>query len=191
MSALRIARIDRLTALTLGAGAIAVGLATLWAARPALDVQLPAVPSRPTPEAAQASADAVVPSRLPGFANRLSPAPPERATASLKVEPIESPIAQRVELLGIARDGDTLVAALYDPADDRVHLVRDGESIAGVDVRRVEANRVLLAKGDRVRTLSLNAPRPPIANTRSSSKAPGNEGAPSRASQTNPGGSDG
>ncbi|MBM4114107.1 MAG: hypothetical protein FJ253_12185 [Phycisphaerae bacterium] len=106
-------------------------------------------------------------------------------------EPIESPIAQRVELLGIARDGDTLVAALYDPADDRVHLVRDGESIAGVDVKKVEANRVLLAKGDRVRTLSLNAPRPPIANSRSADKPAGSDGAASKASEPNSGGGEG
>lgn len=172
----RVARINRLTALTLGAGAIAVAAAALWAARPSLELDLPPVPSTAAPTVDQPTTAEVPPSRLPGFMNRLSPAPPEVAKATLKAEPIESPIAQRVELLGIARDGDTLVAALYDPADDRVHLVRDGESIAGVDVRKVEAHRVLLAKGDRVRTLSLSAPRPPAGSSRAGSKPTSSDG---------------
>lgn len=173
----RVARINRLTALTLGAGAIAVAVAAVWAARPSLELDLPPVPSVAASTADQpTTAEVPAPSRLPGFTNRLSPAPPEVAQATLKAEPIESPIAQRVELLGIARDGDTLVAALYDPVDDRVHLVRDGESIAGVDVRKIEAHRVLLAKGDRVRTLSLSAPRPAAGSSRAGGKPTSSDG---------------
>lgn len=149
-----IAKYRRATRVTWVAGGIGVSLAALWAMRAQVTPDLPAIPTASTRTAP--TVDTVSASRaLPGFAMRFSPAPPPVAPTP-RVAPVETPIAQRLQLLGIVREGGALVAALYDPSDDRVHLVRDGEQIANVEVRRVESRSVLLAKGSRTRTLTLS-----------------------------------
>lgn len=137
-------------------GALLLSVAALWAVRADVQPRLPDIPSPPgsARDASTQDAVAAVPAPLPGFALRFSPRPPP-APLVLKAQPTEAPIAQRLQLLGIARDGERLVAALYDPDENRVHLVGDGETVAGVEVRKVEDRRVLLARGDRTRMLAL------------------------------------
>jgi len=142
-------------------GAIAIGIAVTWAARVEVSARLPDMPvPNDTSDATRvafdvgASIDAAPPQALPGFAGRFSPRPPEVARPPTPVAS-EAPIAQKIQLLGIARDGDQLVAALYDASDDRVHLVRDGEAVGDLRVRRVDSRSVVLAKGDRTRSLIL------------------------------------
>lgn len=53
----------------------------------------------------------------------------------------------RLQLLGVVQDGAGLRAALYDPADDQVHLVTDGDSVKRYRVVRVAFEGVELVDG--------------------------------------------
>lgn len=163
-----LARLQRATYATWIVGGVAFIAALVWASRAGVTPQLPEV-SHPGPavlrvdgagEADGTDGPGPGGDPLPGFARRFSPAPPPPEIAPTTPSgPAPEPIlAQRLQLLGIAREGDALVAALYDPEDDRVHLVRDGDTLADVEVRQVAERTVTLARGARTRTISLHTP---------------------------------
>ena len=128
-----------------------------WGAVRASEVapRLPAVPSPPTTAEADGGPDAP-PLDARAFARRLGPAPPP--APPLPAEPPARVAGAGIELLGIARDGDALVAALYDPRDDRIHLVRDGTAIGEVVVREVTELGVTLAEGSATRRVRMVPP---------------------------------
>lgn len=80
------------------------------------------------------------------------PPGPEPAVPPAVVERVE-PL--RLQLLGIVHSAGVLRAALYDPQDDRIHLVADGATIGAVSVVRVAADEVELADGRRTHRLRI------------------------------------
>ena len=82
------------------------------------------------------------------------PPPPAPAVAE-RVEPL------RLQLLGIVTTADGLRAALYDPQDDRIHLVSDGGMIGAIGVVRVGDGVVELADGRRTHVLRTREEEPP------------------------------
>lgn len=84
--------------------------------------------------------------------------PPKAAPPAPAVVERAEPL--RLQLLGIVHTAEGLRAALYDPEDDRIHLVADGESIGRVAVVRVADQVVELADGRRTHLLRIREEEP-------------------------------
>ncbi|MFO0826731.1 MAG: hypothetical protein U0572_01170 [Phycisphaerales bacterium] len=142
----------RATRATWCAGLAALALVA-WRGLATGDVsaRMPAIPA--PAEARAAGPDAIAPLETRGFAKRLSPAPPVAVADAAPAAPKAPSI--RLELVGIVRRADGFAAVLYDPAEDRVHVVASGESVGGVLVRSVAERDVTLARAGESRTLRL------------------------------------
>jgi hypothetical protein len=88
-----------------------------------------------------------------GFERRLSPAPPP--PPSSKEEAKDTSRFGSLELVAISREDGELVAAIFDPVKQTLHLVRNGGSIDGTIITAVDAREVRLSEGKKVRTLRL------------------------------------
>lgn len=78
-----------------------------------------------------------------------APAPPPRPEAP------PAPPPMRLQLLGIVHAEDGYTAALYDPEDDRVHIVANGDRISRCEVVRLAADEIELRDGDYTHVLRL------------------------------------
>lgn len=77
------------------------------------------------------------------------PPPPPVPPAPERIESL------RLELVGIVVTEGQTIAAIYDPTDDRIHLVRDGESIGTRSIVRVTSTFAEIQDGRRTHRLAL------------------------------------
>lgn len=61
----------------------------------------------------------------------------------------------RLQLVAVVRDGTSLRAAVYDPEDDRIHLVTDGEMVRDFLVNQVTLAGVELSRNRSVHRLRI------------------------------------
>jgi hypothetical protein len=147
----------RTIAVTL-AGVAAFGASAAWAWRASSPVQ-PRLPEPPPVRTEQPPA-AIEPLQLAGFAKLLSPPPPAVETPE---DAARAAGEQRFALLGIVSKDGALVAAVHDRKDDRVHFVKEGDTLGSATVVRVAARSVEIgdAGGGPARRYQLSSPKPP------------------------------
>lgn len=139
---------------------LALILAGMWAAWP---LRAPAVPNPPSlgPDHQAPESPVVRPLSAEAFNAQIwtlaaIPEPPPPPPAPV---PPPLPPALRLQLLGIVRESDAsplvFKAALYDPDTDTIVMVSSGDTVGGRTIKDVLADRVLLALGSTVQTLTL------------------------------------
>lgn len=130
--------------LILGSAAVVASLA--WALlSPGVEAAL--APAVEGPQAESISSQmAVAPIDVAAFDVQLwhIPAPPPEPDARLAKS---AEVTANLILVGIVHTEGQLRAALYDPEDDRIHFVADGDVVRGVKVVRVTGDRVELVRG--------------------------------------------
>lgn len=148
---------------TMLAGAIGIalcGASTAWSVRASreIEVSLPEVAT----QSAEPEPAGIEPLPLDSFAKRLTfPAPPAQPEPGSNPDEVRS-ADSRLVLLGIVESPEGgLVAAIHDRSDDRVHFVREGDTLGRSRVKAVAPRSVELAEGDTARRLELKSPRPP------------------------------
>ncbi|MEQ8764772.1 MAG: hypothetical protein RL885_12650 [Planctomycetota bacterium] len=156
---LRSAKRHSLTIAGLAAVALAACVAWALSARPAEETSTPSAVfteasfAETQPAAEREALDAEA------FEVELwNPPPPEEedATANESVDPTshdrEIPIS--LELIAIT-EGEETVAAVYDPKEDTLHLVRIGDTLQRFRVQAITANSLRLHDGRRIRDLKM------------------------------------
>lgn len=164
---------------TMLAGAIGIalcGASAAWSVRAAheIEVSLPEVATRTT----EPEPPSIEPVPMESFARRLTfPAPPAQPEPGANPDEARS-ADTRLVLLGIVESPEGgLVAAIHDRSDDRVHFVREGDTLGRSRVRAVAPRSVDLAEGDTARRLELKSPKPPGSGPGSTpGLAPGSAG---------------
>lgn len=121
------------------AGALACVGSAAWSVHSARAV----APRLPETRLAAPPVDAPSPGPEPlemrGFSKLLSAPPPPAPPTSDDKTTAEG---ARFSLLGISEGPDGLVAAVHDRADDRVHFVREGDTLGKVTVTRVASREI-------------------------------------------------
>lgn len=159
MSLRRLQAWRRRTALAGAIGIALCGASAAWSVRASREIEV-ALPEVAT-QSAEPEPAGLEPLPLDSFAKRLTfPAPPQPEPGAAPDDPRQGDA--RFALLGIVESPEGgLVAAIHDRADDKVHFVREGDTLGRSEVRKVAPRSVELAEGDTSRRLELKAPKPP------------------------------
>lgn len=104
--------------------------------------------------------DALPPLDKEAFAVQLWNPPPEQrvAAAETRSRPPRDVKPFRLQLIGIIHEDGTRRAAVYDPDDDRLGIVGEGDEFASRLVTTVTLQSVTFTDGERTHTLELIQP---------------------------------
>lgn len=133
--------------ITFAAGALTLVASVVWAAYPvrsSIDTSEMTVETR-SPETAVERHVAAVDSHALQRVRLWNPLPLP-ATAQAEPAP-EPPKPLRAQLIGIIEERGQLHAALYDPDEDRIVIVKEGESVKTLTVMAIKPRSVELFDG--------------------------------------------
>ena len=155
MSAARIARWRRLTWAAAAGGVALCTASGAWLSHAMRPVE-PALPDAPrVADVAEPAGPA--PLAMAGFAKLLSPPPPPAPESTDPTK--DEQRGYRYTLLGVVQQDGRFVAAIHDRGDDRVHFVREGDTLGSATIGHVEGRSVEITTDGTTRRLALASPR--------------------------------
>jgi len=153
---------SRPTATVFLAGSLLIGGLAIWTFRPIGPADLTPFKADPSPQ--QHLSEETAPLDLVGFERPVFTIAAEPDPVGLAFAPPPAPPPPppplRLELLAIERGADGLRAVLFDPDENTVVTVIQGDDIAGRSVTLVAAEGVVFKVGDVEQSLVLRADRP-------------------------------